>query len=69
MVLTASSETIPSTTKRGLLTIRSVKRTAIAITATVVIQYATTTISTIIRIGSTTTETAYTSQKVLPAPT
>ena len=59
IALTAGSETVPSTTKRGLPATENAKRTATAtaITATVVIRRATTTISATIRIGSTMTGT------------
>ena len=60
MVLTAGSETVPGTTKRGLPAIENAKRTitATAVTATVVI-HATAMISTTIRTRSIATRTIY----------
>ena len=70
VVLTTSSETVPSIVKRGLLAMENAKRTVTitAMTATVVIR-ATTTISATIRTGSIATGTACILRKVLPVPT
>ena len=71
MVLTAGSETVPGTAKRGLLAMENAKRTVtvtVIVTATVVIR-ATMTTSATIRTRSIATGTVYISRKVLPVPT
>ena len=67
IVFTTGSETVPSTAKRGLLTIRSATRTATVVTATVVIR-AIATISATIRTGSIATRTVCISRKAFLAP-
>ena len=71
IVLTTSSETVPSTIERGLLAIASTERTVtitITIIATIIIQHATITTNRTIRIGSIATRTIYTLRKAFLAP-